>query len=161
MSHWPGQRQSVHNCTSPSPSKQSHAEANHPRPLPSCLALPPHFLKHIHTAFETSKFHILPLPSSSLLLPTPASSELGLAHLALTQDLSPVLLKPKAQCPQTQRKVGTCSLVITTPLPMSAWQFLWGERNCRNPQAHLRPSQPKQVPVQRLPGCHRSPPLHT
>ena len=98
--------------------------------------------------------------SLQLLFPAPASSELGLPHLTLTQNLSPVLLKPTAQRRRTHMKVGTCSPVTMTPLPASAWQVLSGKRNCRNPQVHLRPSHPKQIPVQHLPGHHRSSPLY-
>ena len=44
--------------------------------------------------------------SLQLLFPAPASSELGLPHLTLTQNLSPVLLKPTAQRRRTHTKSG-------------------------------------------------------
>ena len=146
--HSPRQQQSSHNCPSPSPPKQSHAHANPPPPLPRCLALTQLPPAHPHRVQNLKIAHFA--PSFQLLFPTPASSELGLQHLAPTHSLSPVPPKPAAWCPRTPTPAGTRSPAVATALPASAWRSLSGKRNGSNPPG-ASPSAPSPADTRAAP----------
>lgn len=64
----------------------------------------------------------------------------------------PGAAEAKGAAPVVQKQVGTCSPVVTTPLPAAA-----GQQQLQKSPGASSP-HPRQIPVQNLAGCHRSSP---